>query len=168
MDLVQMLRREKDFEAERLGETWVEGDWLVEHQNILIAVLEKISELTYLLSKGGRTSEMCYSLFNKFLEQSVQTRNALEQWHDNQVKALSIDLDKKRISKSGVEGFFAAIPAIVVADWKYKQLDDSLVQKITTQSKSTTSVPTGVADVYDKDVEIVIKDGKYYLLAETE
>jgi hypothetical protein len=141
---------------------------LVEHQNILIAVLEKISELTYLLSKGGRTSEMCYSLFNKFLEQSLQTRNALEQWHDNQVKALSIDLDKKRISKSGVEGFFAAIPAIVVDDWKYKRLDDSLVQKITTQSTSATSTSTGIADVYDKDVEIVIKDGKYYLLVETE
>jgi integrase len=33
MDLVQMLRREKDFEAERLGETWVEGDWLFTQWN---------------------------------------------------------------------------------------------------------------------------------------
>ena len=33
MDLVQMLRREKDFEAERLGETWMEGDWLFTQWN---------------------------------------------------------------------------------------------------------------------------------------
>jgi hypothetical protein len=103
-------------------------------------------------------------VFNKFLEQSVQTRNALEEWHQNQVKSLAIDLDKKRISKSGVEGFFAAIPEIVVGDWKYKRLDDSLVQKMTTQSESATSVPTRISDVYDNDVEIVIKDGKYYYL----
>ena len=141
---------------------------LVEHQNILITALEKISELTYLLGKGSQISDMCYSVFNKFLEQSLQTRTSLEQWHRNQVKSLSIDLDKKRISKSGVEGFFAAIPAIIIDDLKYKQMEDGLIQKITTQSKSTAITPTGIADVYDKDVEIIVKDGKYYLLTETD
>lgn len=83
---------------------------LVEYQNVLITVLEEISKLTYLLGKGGISSDMSFSLFNKYLEQSVQTRNSLEQWHDRQVKSLCIDLEKNRISKTGIAGFLGLYP----------------------------------------------------------
>jgi hypothetical protein len=139
---------------------------LVEYQNVLVTVLEEISKLTYLLGKGGISSVMCYSLFNKFLEQSVQTRNSLEQWHDKQVKVLSIDLDKNRISKSGVEGFFSVIPAFVDDKWKYKELKRGLVQKINTQSKSKPKALNEPEAVYDEDVQLIIKDGKYYFFHE--
>lgn len=140
---------------------------LVEYQNILVNVLEEISKLTNLLGKGDISSDMCYSLFNKFLEQSVQTRNVLELWHDKQVKALSIDLDKNRISKSGVEGFFSAIPAFVDEKWKYKELKQGLVQKINTQSQTKLQALNEPETVYDEDVQIIIKDGKYYFLHES-
>lgn len=133
----------------------------------MVNVLEEISKLTYLLGKGDISSDMCYSLFNKFLEQSVQTRNVLELWHDKQVKALSIDLDKNRISKSGVEGFFSAIPAFVDEKWKYKELKQGLVQKINTQSQTKLQALNEPETVYDEDVQIIIKDGKYYFLHES-
>jgi len=140
---------------------------LIEYQNVLVTVLEEISKLTYLLGKGGISSVMCYSLFNKFLEQSVQTRNLLEQWHDKQVKVLSIDLNKNRISKSGVEGFFSAIPAFADDKWKYKELKLGLVQKINTQSKSKLKALNEPEEIYDEDVQLIIKDGKYYFLHES-
>jgi len=144
-----------------------EFNTLVEYQNVLVAVLEEISKLIYLLGKGSLSSDMCYSLFNKYLEQSVQTRKLLEQWHDNQVKVLSIDLNKNRISKSGVEGFFSAIPALVDDKWKYKELNRGLVQKINTQSKSKLKAINEMEDVYDEDVQLIIKEGKYYFLHDT-
>lgn len=139
---------------------------LVEYQNVLITVLEEISKLTYLLGKGGISSDMCYSLFNKFFEQSVQTRNLLEQWHDRQVKSLCIDLGKNRITKTGVEGFFSAIPGFVDDKWKYKDLKQGLVQKINTQIKPKPKALNKPEEIYDEDVQIIIKDGKYYFLHE--
>jgi len=139
---------------------------LVEYQNVLVTVLEEISKLTYLLGKGGISSDSSYSLFNKFLEQSVQTRNLLEQWHDRQVKSLFIDLDKKRISKIGFERFFSAIPGFVDDKWKYKELKQGFVQKINTQIKPNQKAFNEHKEVYDEDVQIIIKDGKYYFLHE--
>jgi hypothetical protein len=109
---------------------------------------------------------MCYSLFNKFFEQSVQTRNLLEQWHDRQVKSLCIDLGKNRITKTGVEGFFSAIPGFVDDKWKYKGLKQGLVQKINTQIKPKPKALNKPEEIYDEDVQIIIKDGKYYFLHE--
>lgn len=139
---------------------------LVEYQNILVTVLEEVSKLTYLLGKGGSSSVICYSLFNKFLDQSVQTRNLLEQWHDKQVKVLDIDLNKNRISKTGVAGFFSAIPAVVDENWKYKELEQGLAQKINTQIKHKPKALNKQEEIYDEDVQIIIKDGKYYFLNE--
>lgn len=139
---------------------------LVEYQNILIAILEEISKLTYLLGKGCISSNMSFFLFNKFLEQSVQIRNLLEQWHEKQVESLCIDLDKNRISKTGVEEFFSAIPGLVDDKWKYKELKQGLVQKINTQIKTKPKTLNKPEEVYDEDVQIIIKDGKYYFLHE--
>ena len=138
---------------------------LVEYQNVLVTILEKIGNLTYLLGKGDTSWDLSYSLYNPYLEQSRKTRGILEEWHDKQVTALKIDLDKNRKSKSGVEGFFAAFPAFVIDDkWKYKELKKGLAQKITTQAQMNLNQTNEPKAVYDEDIQIVIKDGKYYYL----
>ena len=140
---------------------------LVEYQNILIVALEEISKLSYLLGKGYISSEMCYSLYNKFWKISVQTRKVLEDWHDSHVNTLKIDLSMNRRSKSGIEGFFSQIPAFVDDKWKYKELKHGLVQKITTQTQTKPQVMIEQKAIYDDDVQIIIKDGKYYYLPDS-
>jgi len=49
---------------------------LIEYQRILMSVLDEISKLNYLLEKGKRSSNMCYAMFNTYLEQSNQMRAA--------------------------------------------------------------------------------------------
>jgi hypothetical protein len=137
---------------------------LVEYQNVLLSVLEKISQLTYLLGKGGTSSEMCYKLFNSYLEQSVGARNELQQWHSTQVDALKIDLEKNRKTKN----WFEALPGIINDDWKYKALEQGMVEKISGQSQTKPLVISKSKDVFDEDVEIIIRDGKYYYLHESE
>ena len=137
---------------------------LVEHQSILITILEEISKLTYLLGKGGISSEICYSLYQKFWELSARARNVLETWHDKQVAALKIDLDKNRRAKSGVEGFFAQLPAFIDDKWKYKDLKQGMAEKISSQAQRKPQVMIEQKAIYENDVQIIIKDGKYFYL----
>lgn len=140
---------------------------LIEYQNVLVAVLKEISKLTYLLGKGNISTEVSYALCNKYLEQSVQTRKLLGQWHDRQVRALSIDLDKERISKAGFEAVISAIPGLIDAKYKYKDLKQGFVQGISIQAEPMPKSSDKVKKVYDEDIEIIIKDGKYYYLHES-
>jgi len=135
---------------------------LVEYQSILIAMLEKISELTYLLGKGSRSMDMCYALYNKYWELSVQARDVLEVWHDKQVSTLKIDLEKNRKTKSGFDGVISYIPALLDENWKYKDLKHGMADKIATQAQSKPQARIEQKAVYDEDVQIIIKDGKYF------
>jgi len=135
---------------------------LAEHQKILIIVLEEISKLYYLLGKGSISNEMCYSTYQKYLDLSAQANSLLGEWHDKQVKTHKIDLSKNRKSKSGIEGFIASIPSMFDDDYKYKVLKYGLADKITSQVQSNSIVAIEQKAVYDDDVKIVIKDGKYH------
>lgn len=137
---------------------------LLNYQNILITILEEISKLTYLLGKGEVSIDFSYFLFNTYLERSIQIRTTLQQWHTKQVESLKIDLDNNRVSKSGIEGFFSKIPGLVDDNWNYKELQQGLNEKISTQSQDDSLAFTEPEEVYSKDVPIVIKDGKYYYL----
>lgn len=137
---------------------------LVEYQKVLVSSLGKISEMTYLLGRGSISSARCFFSFNSSLERSMQAGNRLKQWHEKQIKALKIDLDKNRMLKSGAEGLFSAIPALIDEKWKYKNLGPELTQKINIQSKSDMRALSKSEAVYDDDVQLIIKDGKYYYL----
>ncbi|SEW20519.1 topoisomerase IV [[Clostridium] fimetarium] len=139
---------------------------LLEYQQILMTVLEQISKLTYLLGKGENSNEMSYSIFNVYLEQSNQIRAALEEWHRKQVELHGINVNKNRRSKKGIEGFFASIPGFIDDNLNYKGLEDGLVQKIDAQTTQSKLMLNKSEEVYDKDVQIIIKDGKYYFLHE--
>jgi len=108
------------------------------------------------------------SVFNKFWEQSVKVRRNLKSWHDDKISALSIDLIQKRVAKSGFDRVVSA-PLTLIDDDKfgYKPITDGVVQKVTTQIATEFETPPQ-SEIYANDVEIIIKDGKYFYLAEKE
>ena len=140
---------------------------LLGYQNALIITLEEISKLTYLLGKGSISTERSYSTFNKYLEHSVQTRNLLGQWHDSQSNSLRIDLEKERITKAGFKAVVSAIPSLFDDKFKYNELSQNLVNEISTQIKNIPERPVEPKQIYDDDVEIIIKEGKFYYLNES-
>jgi hypothetical protein len=142
------------------------GDFkkLVEYQNVLTAVLAEISKLTYLLGKGEISVEQSYIVYNDYCERSTQTRNLLRQWHDRQVKALRIDLDKERVSKAGFEAVVSAIPGLIDEKYKYIELRRDFADEINAQTNAVTTTPDEPKQVYDEDVQIIIRDGKYFYL----
>jgi len=75
------------------------------------------------------------------------------------------------MSKAGFERVLAAVaiaaaPRLVTGKFRYKQLEQGLVHEIGTQANPALESRGDLKEVYDEDVEIIIKDGKYYLLHE--
>ncbi len=140
---------------------------LVEHQNILVASLAEISKLTYLLGKGEISTNRSYSAYNKYLGQAQQTRMLLGQWHDKQVAALRIDLNKDRISKAGIEAIISAPLGLIDDKYKFKALKQSLAYEISAQSRQNLKNFNEPTQIYDEDVKIIIKGDKYYYLHES-
>ena len=73
-------------------------------------------------------------------------------------------MDKNRRNKTGIESFFAAIPSLIDDKWRYKELEDGMSQKIDSQKAGQQLMLTEPEAVYDNDVQIIIKDGKYFYL----
>jgi hypothetical protein len=61
---------------------------------------------------------------------------------------------------------FWAIPGFVDEKWKYNELKQGLVQKINTQTTPKPKTLNEPEEIYDEDVQIIIKEGKYYSLHE--
>lgn len=136
----------------------------IHYQKILLSILGEISKLIYLFGKGEVSCDLSYSIFNVYLDQSKQTRKALEIWHNLQIKSIGIDIPGNRVRRKGVDGMLAGIPAIIDKKWNYKKLKNGFAQKIEVQIANDYIVQTQQLDSYKQDIQIVIKDGKYFLL----
>lgn len=137
---------------------------LVSFQNAMVTVLEEISKLTYLLGRGTISIEQCYASFEKYKRQSIQDRSDLRQWHERQAEILHIELEKERKAKDGLEAIVFAIPGLFDERYKYHSLSHDFVCKICDQANA---IPNGYMKphcIYHDDVEIIIKDGKYFYL----
>lgn len=137
---------------------------LLGFQKVLVSLLEEIGKLMYSLNRGAVKAEMCYSMFNGYVNQSNDTLAKLKLWHDNQTKSLGIEIDNHRIKKYGLEGVLGEVQGVFNKDWKYKPLDEKVEKKIISQSDSKKLEAAAPDEVLIKDVEIVAKDGKLFYL----
>lgn len=140
---------------------------LAEYQQLLMSLLEEISKLTYLLGKGEISTEMGYSIYFTYLNQTNQVRTNLEKWHDTHAELLGIDMDKNRIAKNGFDRVIAKLPGLVNDNINYRELKPGLVQKVNSQKISHQSSSPDSIDFYNQDVQIIIREGKYYYLKDS-
>ena len=141
-----------------------EFDKLLGYQKILAAILEEISKLTYTLNLGEVSIEKCFSSYNNLLNHSNESRKLVPNWHLSNVKKLGIELDNNRFKKQGIEGIVAKPLSLVDKKWDYKKLESNLKNKIINQSQNIQTVINRPDELFDEDVELIIKDGKYYYL----
>ena len=141
-------------------------DRLIRFQQYLLSILEEIGRLIYLLNKGTVSSDHCYSLYNIYIEQSTDARNLLNQWHDESIKTFALDLDNKRYAKQGWEGLLFEIPGMIINDWKYNEIPDSVITQIYKQLDNSLEIKNTTENLLEKETKIISKDGKYYYLTE--
>lgn len=137
---------------------------LVGFQNVLVSVFEEISKLTYLLGKRTISTDQSYALYNKYTDMSVQTRTLLSEWHSKQVDALRIDLSKERVAKAGIQAVISIPLGWIDEKHNYKAIKKTIAHEIASQANHIIGRAEQPRDVYAEDVELIIKEGKYYYL----
>lgn len=136
-------------------------DPLIEKDYFVTLFLKYLTEREPLLVfKGGTCLSKCFN--------SINICNDLVEWHNNKIKALDIDLNNKRKTKEGFGAVLAVIPAIFDEKRKYIELTDDFVQKVTDQSRSEIAMLHEPKNIYEEDVQVIVKEGKYYFLPKFE
>lgn len=138
-----------------------------QYQQILLDVMQEIGELSYALNLGAVSRENCSAMFLPYARQADEALEALKTWHRKTAAALEIDLDENRRRRQGVEGFFMNIPAIFNGKLRYRELSERTASMIAKQSAGLRkAAPQHNTDRFQKDVCLIVKDGKLYYLPE--
>ena len=152
-----------DYDAyeKKIGEA---ENWF-QYQQILLEVMYKISDLSYALNLGAISRENSYALYLPYAKQSEGTLAKLNEWHDEHVKRLEINVEESRRKRQGVEGFFMGALGLFNDDFNYKKMSQSTIARIEHQAENTSTIK-GVEseDLYQEDVRLIAKDGKLFYL----
>lgn len=138
-----------------------------QYQQILLDVMLEIGELSYALNLGAVSRENCCAMYLPYAKQADEALAALKSWHEKTGAALEIDLDENRRRRQGVEGFFMNIPAIFNRKLRYRELPRRTASMIAKQSAGQqNAAPLHETDRFQKDLCLIVKDGKLYYLPE--
>ena len=152
-----------DYDAyeKKIGEA---ENWF-QYQQILLEVMYKISDLSYALNLGVISRENSYALYLPYAKQSEGTLAKLNEWHDEHVKRLEINVEESRRKRQGVEGFFMGALGLFNDDFNYKKMSQSTIARIEHQAENASTVK-GIEDddLYQEDVRLIAKDGKLFYL----
>ncbi len=152
---------EYDAYEKKIGEA---ENWF-QYQQILLEVMYKISDLTYALNLGAISRENSYALYFPYAKQSEGTLVKLNEWHEEHVKSLEINVEKSRRKRQGVEGFFMGALGLFNDDLNYKKMSQCTISRIEHQAENL-SIVKGIDDddLYQEDVRLIAKEGKLYYL----
>jgi len=139
-----------------------ELDMLLGYQKILLAILEQSSKLTHALYLGTVSLNKCFSSHAKMLEKSDECSEEVPDWHSYYAKKLGIEIEKNRFKKQGFDLIVTKPLTMIDGKWDYKVLKDNLKNMITNQKQFKPTEFNEPDNDFEQDVEIIIKDGKYY------
>lgn len=145
-----------------------EAEKWYQYQQILLKVMFKISDLTYALNLGAISRENSYALFLPYKKQTEDTSQQLNDWHQEMADKLGIDLEDSRRKRQGLENIFTWFPGLFNDDFNYKGISEHTAAMIEHQ-ETANSLDKGADknDLFQKDVRLIVKDGKLYYLPET-
>ena len=138
--------------------------WFV-YQMMITETMINLTELKYVLNFGRISIEQCSSTLSMYLKDNDETRKCLNVWHHDNMRNLEIDEHDWTIKRNGLDGVLHFVPGMISRDLKYKELDPYIVNLIKVQTNKTNSIQTiDKRDLYNKDVELICKNGKVYYL----
>lgn len=136
-----------------------------QYQQILLELMSKICELTYVLNLGAASKESCYAVYLPYVKQVEGTLEQLNMWHNDNVERLELDIDSSRRKRKGFDGFFMSIPGLFNEDLRYRPVSKNTSSMIRRQIKgASVSNEEKENDLFKKDVRLIVKDGRLYYL----
>ena len=100
--------------------------------------------------------------------QIAKSRNALATWHQDNAKRLGIDLEKGQRKRTGIDSLIHFVPGLFKKDHRYRGLGEDTLADIKEQSGAKKILLSSDVDLFQKDVEILSQNGKFYYLAKNE
>ncbi len=136
----------------------------IKFQQILLQLLEQISKLDFTLHIGQKSKEQCYDNLNAHYEQLNKKYEGLIAWHEKQCKVLKIDLTDKRRKNTGFLALLEKPISWINDEWNYQSVDEATVALIQAQSEIKKERRVDVNNIFEQDVQIIVRgDKKYYL-----
>lgn len=144
-------------------------EWFI-YQSILSEALRKMSELKFILHLGKASKEQCTMLFSSYAKKTEEVRQLLTSWHERMIERLEIEPEHSRRKRSGMDKLIHWIPGMINDDINFRSVSDLTIALIEEQtSEGQTDKKMIEDDVFNQDVQLIIKDGKvYYLPSQTE
>lgn len=142
------------------------NNWFV-YQKLLLDILYQISDLRYALHLGVVSREQCNAILPMYTKQVNDTQYMLTAWHGTVVERLKIDTDEDRRKRTGVERAVYFLPGLFNDDLNYRSIKKSTSNMICTQASGETQMLIDKSELYSKDVQLIVKEGKIYYLPES-
>lgn len=141
-----------------------EAEKWYQYQQILLQLIQKISELTYTLYLGGISKEHCYSKVLPYVKQAGDALLSVEKWHKDNCKSLEIDLESGKRHRQGFDDVLHFLPSLFDDNHQYADVSQSTMKMISNQSSGLRMFKTDEVDLFREDVRLIAKDGKLYYL----
>lgn len=139
-------------------------NWFM-YQNLLLDTLYKISDLRYTLSLGKESREQCVAILSTYKKQVSDVQKSLNNWHNEMVKSLNIDLDVNQRKRVGIDKVIHSPLNLIDEKYKYRSIDENITKMIRGQSsKFEIQSNYDTSELYNENVQIISKGGKLYYL----
>ena len=125
----------------------------------------KIGDLTHALNLGAITKENAYAMCMPYSKQAKDIQMQLFQWHQNNLQALGIKLFEGKRKRQGLDKVLLSIPAVFNEELKFKGVPEETSSLIRQQiNLSSEIVQEEKNELFQKDVQLIAKEGKLYYL----
>lgn len=143
-------------------------NWFM-YQKSLLDVLYKISDLRYTLHLGAVSRAQCIALLPTYTKQVSDTQELLTAWHQGTTEHLGIDTDEIRRKRAGFDRVIYFLPGLFNDDYNFRLIEKKTARMITDQASGHEELHyIDTTELYDEDVQLVVKDGKIYYISETK
>ncbi len=139
------------------------GKWS-QYQTILVKLLYQINMLDFTLHMGIKSKEQCFGSFTLHTSKIEFIHTRLVGWHKTQCEALQIDLAESRRKHTGILALLEKPISWINDDWNYQEIGDQMVKLINGQTADITTISYTADNLFNEDVQIIAKDGKYFYL----
>ena len=140
-----------------------EAEIWFQYQRVLLEIIHKIADLTYVLNLGAVSRENSYALYLPYEKQSDETCAKLNEWHDEYVKQFEINIDESRRKRKGIDRFFMGALGLFNDNFNYKKMSQNTITNIEHQIEQTHMLKNlEDDDLYQENVRLIAKDGKLF------
>lgn len=135
------------------------------NQTILVEMLFQINQLDFTLHLGKKAQDHCFGSFSLHTEKLTNIHERLLLWNSEQMQILKIDAKEGKMEKKGFLPFIFKRLRLNNSKRCYRSIDENDLKLIRDQSEEEKTIDYNKNNLFNEDVQIVVKEGKMFYLS---